>query len=107
MSAIQEKLARIKNRTTKYELVATNKTTGQKVLVGYTQKGRPGLLNMLRKNAEEAVALLAGGVDRIDFAKKASDGATMGDWLINFSGRTQREAIIGGELVFFVDALPS
>ena len=98
-----EKLERIKNRTTKYELVAVNKTTGQKLLVGDTRKGRAGLFAMVQKNAADAVRIFGNGVDNIEFGTKVSDGATMGDWVIKFSGRTQREAIIAGELNFFAE----
>jgi len=100
-----KKLERIKHYATRYELVATNKVSGQKLLVGYCAKGRNGLFKMVAKNGEDAVKYFGNGVDNIHFAKKAADGATMGDWVIKFSGRTQREAILGGELEWFADAL--
>jgi hypothetical protein len=37
----------------------------------------------------------------MQFRKPASAGADSEGWHINFSGRTQREAILAGELPFF------
>lgn len=100
-----ERLARLKNYATRYEIRGTNTETGQTVLIGYTaQKSRAGILAMCRKNGAEIVARLRG--DSLEFGKRAADGATLGHWRIGFSGRTQREAIIAGELPFFLDAVP-
>jgi hypothetical protein len=60
---------------------------------------------MVAHNGKDAVALLGGGVDNIYFEKKASDGAVMGDWSIKFSGRTKRQAVVEGELAFFIDVI--
>lgn len=91
------KLARLKNFHTRYEIVATK--DGQKILAGYTaRRGRRGLLGMLSMHAAAWTALT--GDNAIQFAKRTADGGTMGGWKINFSGRTQREAILGGELPF-------
>lgn len=99
----QEQLARIARYSTKYELAATNNTTGEKVLVGYTRKGRNGLFASITRHADAAVRFF--GCEAITFAKRAADGATMGEWSIKFSGRTQRDAIIEGELPFFLTLL--
>ncbi len=40
---------------------------------------------------------------RIEFLKPAKLGAKIGDWSIKFTGRTQREAVISGELPFIGD----
>jgi hypothetical protein len=97
------KLARLSNRATKYELTGTNSETGAHFLFGYSRKGRAGLLSMLQKNAAMVAEFC--GSNAVDFEKRASAGASIGVWRFAFSGRTQREAIQGGELPFFVDAL--
>ncbi len=89
------------NTPTRYEIVATNAKDGRKVLVGYTpRKGREGIFQMLAKNGEAWVKF--SGAEDITFGKRVSDGAVSGDWKLNFSGRTQRDARTEGELVFFV-----
>jgi len=96
----QTKLARLKNRHTRYEIIAAKGE--QKVLVGYTaRKGHSGLYAMLSGNAE-SWGKFAGNADpRIHFRKPASEGADSEGWHIHFSGRTQRDAICNGELPFF------
>lgn len=95
----QEKLIRIRNYGTRYELVASH-PDGRKVLVGYTpRRGRSGLFDMLAKNGEAWVKF--SGAENITFGKRVSDGAVSGEWSIKFSGRTQRDAICNGELPFF------
>ena len=90
------KLSRIKNYSTRYEMVATNATTGESVLVCYTPRNnRRGMLDAIRNRAE-AIKTLA----NTDAATVGRIQVVVGDWTIRFSGRTQREAIIGGELRF-------
>ncbi len=91
------RLAGLQNRRTAYELIAENGE--RKVLAGYCARGRAGLLRMIRQNAAAWVAFA--GADNITFAKKASEGAVIGDWTIRFSGRTEREVVMAGELNFF------
>ena len=95
---------RLENRSAKrLEDVATH-ADGRKVLIRYTsRKGRRGLYDALTQG-EPAKLCAFLGADHIDFAKKASDGGKMGEWTVRFSGRTQRDAIIGGELPFYLDA---
>jgi hypothetical protein len=96
----QQQLARIYNRRTAYELVASN--GDRKILVGYTVgKARRDILSMAAKNGERWVALT--GRQEMTFAKKAGDGAAMGDWTFRYSGRTQRACILEGELTFIAD----
>lgn len=96
------KLARIQNRDTRYEVRATNGS--QSVLVGYTpRKGRAGIHSIVTKHAEAITRFM--DADSIYFERRAADGAKMGNWKINFSGRTQRDAYIGGELPFFLDLI--
>lgn len=98
-ATLENRLARLKNYRTRYELIATN-ADGRKVLVRYTSRvGRRGLYDALTQDAEQICQFF--GTDSIHFGKRAADGATMGEWTIKFSGRTQREAILCGELPFY------
>lgn len=102
---IRAKLARLHNRPTAYELVATS--GDRSVLVAYSQsQGRSALLKCLRHREQAVVSLFNEGADpNVTFGKKASDGATVGAWTIRFSGRTQRDAIINGELPYVEDVV--
>lgn len=104
MMTTQEKLQRIQNRTTQYELIAIKGET--RILIGYCAKTRPGLLGMCRKNGQAVVDLCCPtGAENLMFGKKAAAGATIGEWVVRFTGRTQRDAILEGELPFVVDAV--
>jgi hypothetical protein len=93
----EEKLARLKNRNTRYEIVLTNgKDT--KFLVLYTaQHSQSGLRAAVRQRYD-AILVITGG--ELPFAAKRSDIFGGNEWRCLFSGRTQREAIITGELPF-------
>ena len=93
-----QKLERIKNRSTKYELVAVNGDNSVKLLAGYCKRNKAGALSMLRMHADAWVKLT-----KDDGVVKSGTGLKMGDWLFAFSGRTQRESIIGGELKFITE----
>lgn len=94
-----EKLERLRNRSTKYELVADGK-----ILAGYCPHGKMNILKMLRKNGEAWAARISEN-DRIEF-DDGGRSAKVGPYQIRFSGRTQREAIINGELQWFEEAIP-
>jgi hypothetical protein len=100
--ATQQKLERIHNRITQYELVCTDQN-GIKCLAGYTRQSKMGILSMLRKNGEKWAQRLS-EKDVITFAKSGKV-ATLGKYTVYFSQRTQREAIIAGELPWFEDAI--
>ena len=104
MDAILEhKLARLKNYATRYELAMTR--GGQRLLVCYTSaRGRRGILDAVRSRV--SAMTWRTGVDHIEFAKRAADGATMGEWSINFTGRTQREAYVSGALEYCQSGMP-
>lgn len=90
---IEQKLQRIQGRGTAYELAVTNGDTSY--LVQYTRRGRPAIVASVFK-VGEALAELTGS-EEFDLVK---GGARVGTWNIRFTGRTQREAIIAGELTF-------
>lgn len=96
----QTKLARIQRYATRYELVLEH--DGARYLVQYTsQRSRRGLLASARTMADHIVRI-AGG-DEITFASRAADGAMVNGWKLHFSGRTQRECILAGELPFVAE----
>lgn len=100
-ATLQQRLERIARHRTKYEVVATS-PDGRRVLLGYTpRKGRQGLCDLIssRRERAEAIVRLCGS-EEYRTAKAARDGATCGEWKINFSGRTQRECYLGGELPY-------
>jgi len=82
---------------TRYELAAIN---GEKrILVAYcSRNNRSGLRAACSKCAQALVALT--GTDMIYPNGKSADGCKMADWIIRFTGRTQREAIMQGELPY-------
>lgn len=98
---LTDRLARLHNRPTRYELAATH-ADGRKVLIAYSpRRNRQGLLAAARERGELLVKLA--GTDSITFAKLAAGGATMGAWSIKYTGRTQREAYTEGELPYIGD----
>lgn len=103
---LHDKLLRLKNYATRYEVTATNAATGERILIGYTsRRGRAGILAMVRSNADKFLEYFECADAVWNWNKRASDGATVNGWLINFSGRTQRDAYCNGELPFFCDLL--
>lgn len=56
------------------------------------------MLDCCRRRGVELTRLT--GSDRFTFAARAADGGTMGEWSIRWTGRTERESILGGELPF-------
>jgi hypothetical protein len=97
----EAKLARLHRRATLYEAVMVNVKTDQRVLVGYTSNTRSRLLSMLNRHSAAVIKLA--GTDLMQGTREHRAGVPlgmviMGDWLIGFSGRTERQAIYEGEL---------
>lgn len=105
MLTTQQKLESIHNRATRYELAAI--MGERRVLIAYTgRRSRHGLLEACRKRGPQVVALTCpSGEELLNFDKKASNGATIGQWAIRFTGRTQRDAIMEGELPYVADVV--
>lgn len=82
---------------TRYELAISRGSENYLVLY-CGRKTRQSLYKCCVQKAE-ALARLA-GTSTLHFAKRVADGATMGDWAIKFTGRTQRQAEQEGELPF-------
>jgi len=94
-------IERLANRPTRYEL-AVKHTDGREYLLSYCfRKTRRTILNIAYKFGPELVKLT--GTEDITFAKKATAGATMGEWKIVWTGRTQRNAYSEGELTFILN----
>ena len=94
----QEKLERIRNRSTQYELVAIDENH-KTYLAGYCHKSKMAILKMLQKNGEKWTVRI-NPKDLITFARNGQS-AQVGRFLVRFTGRTQREAIISGEFPWF------
>jgi hypothetical protein len=91
---VQAKLARLHNRATAHEVVAERGQ--QRLCVAYTQRsGRVGLLNACRSIGSLLVALPGAAEELTNLTARS---AKCGEWEIRYSGRTQREAYILGEL---------
>ena len=100
-ATLTAKLSRLKNYATRYELVASRDNGADRYLIAYTPRNnRRGLWAAVTEPARAAKLVKLTGSPEITFGKKASDGATMGDWEIRFSGRTQRECYLEGELTY-------
>lgn len=92
---LSAKLERLKHYKTRYELVATSPTS-ERVLAGYTsRRNNRGIQSLVVMNAELWCKVTSD--DSITYGKKS---ATMGGWKFAFSGRTQRDSYIDGELPF-------
>jgi hypothetical protein len=100
MLTLQDKLSRLHNRRTAYELVAVN--GDQRVLVCYScERSRNAIFRICCKRAAALLALT--GAESIAWAKRSADGGMMGAWSIRFSGRTQRDCYVEGELAYVGD----
>jgi len=102
-ASLEQRLARISRYRTAYEIHAEH-ADGRKYLIAYTpRKGRRGILHALESRlADGSLDRVIGSRD-LTWGERASDGCGLGEWAIEFTGRTQREAYIGGELTFLAD----
>ena len=92
---IDRKLARLKNRHTRYEVILTNGTVTY--LVQYTGRhSRHGLVDACIHRSE---AIRSKTNDTMPYISKPGE-PWQSEWRILFSGRTQREAIVNGEHPF-------
>lgn len=105
-ATLQSKLSRLKHYATRYELVASRGTgpDRESYLIAYTSRNnRRGLWAAITDSNRVDKLVKLTGSKSIDFGKRAADGGTMGDWTIRFSGRTQRECYLEGELPYIGD----
>jgi DNA end-binding protein Ku len=96
MRTIDERLARLKRYRSRYEVAMIHLATGERKLVVYmAARSFRQLVDAIRERLD-AVRQAAGSEDvRIDDHKLFA-----GDYRIDFTGRTQRESILNGELPF-------
>lgn len=95
-----KKLERIKHRSTLYELILEG--NGKRYLVAYAPKSGAQLCRTAFARAEMIVKA-AGIPENQPWYLTQSDKATTAGFVIRYSGRTQRDAIIEGELPFIGD----
>lgn len=99
MSMTSEKLGRLRNRPTLYELAMVR--GDEKILVAYVQrKGRRDLWKAITNPKRIRKIVAKAGTEEITFRKKAGDGGQMGEWSLRFTGRTERDAVAEGELPY-------
>lgn len=98
-SAQVSRLERLRYHSTLYELAFDGN-----ILVGYCKYGKRSILNMVQRNGQDWADRF-GQDARIDLDRNGR-GATLEGHRISFTGRTEREAICGGELPWFKDAIP-
>jgi len=104
-TATLEKLEALRHYATKYEVVATH-PDGRRFRVGYLgQLSRRGLFLLMRAVGERLVRVM--GLDesatmQVNGSAKRPT-ATVGSWTVAVSGRTQRDAILSGELPLTLD----
>jgi hypothetical protein len=99
LTAAQEsRLESLRNHSSRYEVVASR--DGEIILIGYTiHKSRSGLLATLRREPAATTAVMCPkGDEMVTWLKPAIHGCTIGGWLVRFSSRTERDAIMEGEL---------
>jgi hypothetical protein len=94
------RLESIKNYHTQYEVLLIG-PDGQNILIGYTSRHtRKGLLDLLRRHPD-AVINLVGGDAKTTYGRKMLSFSS--GWTAKFSGRTERDAILYGEMPFIGD----
>ena len=94
-----KKLEALRNRATLYELAISH--GDRRLLVCYTAKTGPNAIKrIIYDRAARIVALT--GVDSIEWTR---DGGKMGVWTIALTHRTQRDAIMHGELPFLAEGV--
>lgn len=99
MLTTTEKLSRLKNYGTRYEIVA--ECAGHEtLLIAYTgRKSFRGLLDAVRNHGPKLVEITEAS-ENVN-AKREGQSLLLGNgWRFRFSGRTQREAILLGEHTF-------
>lgn len=94
--ATTEKLARLQNRRTSYELVLSNDETGQTYLIRYTRRTRTNLFKETC-SVRDIIAAITGHRTCAVIGWTIAIGES---WGIQFSSRTEREAILSGEAPF-------
>lgn len=97
------RLTLLQRHATKYEAVV--EADGLRSLLGYAHRSRSKLLILMRRHGQRLIDTLGiGETDTIEWLRPAALGAVCKDIAgrpyaqIRFSGRTERQAIMSGEL---------
>jgi hypothetical protein len=95
------KLERCRNYATRYEITARH-PDGRAFLVCYTPRvSRPGLLKAIQHVGRHILEkLTVGENDVMTWHTKPHVHCRTSGWEIGFTGRTQRDAIMSGEMPF-------
>jgi hypothetical protein len=97
-TSLSQRLTRLQNRQTRYELVIAHQD-GRRYLLAYCgRKSRAGIYAACAGRASHLLELT--GSESITWAQTSAEGGHMGPWRVYFSGRTQREAYVSGELTY-------
>jgi hypothetical protein len=96
-----EKLAEIQGTRTYYELAIVK--GDERYLYCYSaDKGRQPLIRCVVDNLKRAeLTVRFTGSENFTIPRDKNAKMTVGDWTIEWTGRTQRQAISEGELTFF------
>lgn len=100
------RLARLHYGPTRYEAILTL-SGGRRLLVGYSaRRSRTGLLNMIQRNGAAILALMPDLTDEHRMTWRTG-GFDFGNGArVEWSGRTQRDALMATELPFVGGAAP-
>jgi len=86
------KVSRLVNYATKYELILTDDQDST-FLIAYTlRKGKTDLIKAIRNRGIDILEVTQLGEDA-QFTFTSPQSATLGSWVVKFTGRTQKDAI--------------
>jgi len=94
---VTAKLENLRNHSTLYEVVICH-SSGRSRLIGYGRKSRSGLIATVQQKGDEILRVVDIPED-FNGAITAHSMDLSGGWIAKFSGRTQRQSIIEGELI--------
>lgn len=100
---LQKRIDSLQYHATCYE-VALAAPDGRRYLVCYTSgRSRASLVRAVRHYGQALIALT--GAAEIKFGPREGDGLALGGHTLNFTGCTQRDAYLAGELPFVLDVV--
>jgi hypothetical protein len=100
MATTTERLKRLQGRDTAYE-IAFHNWDGKVYLVGYARPGKASLISAMRRKGDQILALAGDAISDDSVPIFTGSGTRvslyMGDIIVKFSGRTEREAILSND----------
>jgi hypothetical protein len=98
MTTTTERLKRLQGRGTAYE-IAFHNVDGKMYLVGYAPPGKAALLRAMQRKGDQILALAGDAISDDSVPIFTGSGTRvalyMGEIIVQFTGRTEREAIQG------------